>query len=420
MNEGKGTPKGAVKEMWAIKKEILDKQFAKKTYLTELESHLSSIRFRRNIEAMHPIDLLLDKKTGKPDEILGPQTGFDPFNLREDQKNNANLPTELRRILNDAEPEMQNLFQPIFDETSRQEYIDTHELKTQLFEAKWKWYVETKMSQLHGTTKELAEERSYAEEYDAWLSNRVEFMYDFLDFDTERHRIRNKFLQEMHKKTTLKDIGEKLDEFIFSSKAAVAETWDLGRHVLEQPLSPQKDKDEGDYDWYANIVKSFDPQRPNWLDDESQIDDLASGETYFAKEVMKQIKFNDSMRDYSIGQLTAEEHQEIALFHTMRQDPFYKHHMRTHLSKFADEVNNTGLSTSSPAYINPDDFTKFDRINLFDFRRTLPQKLREPKLDNKGRAWGFGKRKASQAQVSVWAGSGRIMVNGRPFIQYFS
>lgn len=68
---------------------------------------------------------------------------------------------------------------------------------------------------------------------------------------------------------------------------------------------------------------------------------------------------------------------------------------------------------------DPDDFTKFDRINLFDFRRTLPQKPREPKLDNKGKAWGSGKRKNALAVANVKAGSGKIIINGRPLLQYF-
>jgi len=68
---------------------------------------------------------------------------------------------------------------------------------------------------------------------------------------------------------------------------------------------------------------------------------------------------------------------------------------------------------------DPDDFTKFDRINLFDFRRTLPQKPREPKLDSKGKAWGSGKRKSCLAVANVKAGSGKITVNGRPLLQYF-
>lgn len=138
-----------------------------------------------------------------------------------------------------------------------------------------------------------------------------------------------------------------------------------------------------------------------------------------AIESMNQIKFRDALRDHSIGSLTPEEHQEIALFHTMRQDPFYRHHMRTHLSKFSENTsfNMFNLINTTPG--EADDFTKFDRINLFDFRRTLPQKDREPKLDIKGRAWGMGKRKASVAFVNVKAGSGRITVNGKPFIQYF-
>ena len=45
--------------------------------------------------------------------------------------------------------------------------------------------------------------------------------------------------------------------------------------------------------------------------------------------------------------------------------------MRTHLSKFADEINTTALDGMNMVKNGADDFTKFDRINLFDFRRTL-------------------------------------------------
>jgi hypothetical protein len=56
------------------------------------------------------------------------------------------IPTQLRKILNSTEPELQNLFNPIFDETSRKEYLDLNELKLRLFEAKWEWYLDKKMS----------------------------------------------------------------------------------------------------------------------------------------------------------------------------------------------------------------------------------------------------------------------------------
>lgn len=54
------------------------------------------------------------------------------------------------------------------------------------------------------------------------------------------------------------------------------------------------------------------------MQDESQIEDIASTEQFLAKEIIREVKFEDAMRDHSIGTLTPEEHQEIALFHTMK------------------------------------------------------------------------------------------------------
>ena len=66
------------------------------------------------------------------------------------------------------------------------------------------------------------------------------------------------------------------------------------------------------------------------------------------------------------------------------------------------------------------DIPKFDRINLYDFRRALPMKEREARLDSSGAAWGFGKRKTSRAVVRVKPGKGLISINGMPMLDYFS
>ena len=66
------------------------------------------------------------------------------------------------------------------------------------------------------------------------------------------------------------------------------------------------------------------------------------------------------------------------------------------------------------------DHPKFDRLNIYDFRRALPQKERESVLDNKGNSWGFGKRKTSRAVVRVKPGKGTIQINGMNMLQYFS
>jgi len=51
------------------------------------------------------------------------------------------------------------------------------------------------------------------------MKERVELMYSYDDIRHDRHILRNRFLHEMNKKTTLRDIGAKLDEFILDSKA---------------------------------------------------------------------------------------------------------------------------------------------------------------------------------------------------------
>ena len=65
------------------------------------------------------------------------------------------------------------------------------------------------------------------------------------------------------------------------------------------------------------------------------------------------------------------------------------------------------------------DIPKFDRINIYDFRRALPQKERISNLDHKGCAWGFGKRKRSRAIVRVKPGKGVITINGKNLLDYF-
>jgi len=63
------------------------------------------------------------------------------------------------------------------------------------------------------------------------------------------------------------------------------------------------------------------------------------------------------------------------------------------------------------------DHVKFDKLNLYDFRRNLPMKEREAKIDSKMRAYGFGKRKRSNAIAVVLPGRGKITINGKPLLQ---
>jgi len=103
----------------------------------------------------------------------------------------------------------------------------------------------------------------------------------------------------------------------------------------------------------------------------------------------------------------------------MKQDPYYKHYIYNHLRKYCEDEDEMNLNfpLSSVEKMDIYDHTKFDRLNLFDFRRNLPMKEREAKIDSKMRAYGYGKRKKSKAIATVMPGTGKITVNGKPILQ---
>ncbi len=43
-------------------------------------------------------------------------------------------------------------------------------------------------------------------------------MFGYLEYDSDRTRVRNKFINEINKKTTLKDIGRLLDKFMLDEE----------------------------------------------------------------------------------------------------------------------------------------------------------------------------------------------------------
>lgn len=51
---------------------------------------------------------------------------------------------------------------------------------------------------------------------------------------------------------------------------------------------------------------------------------------------------------------------------------------------------------------------------------TEKAEVKKPKLDDKGRAYGTGRRKVASARVWIKPGTGKITVNGKNFREYFA
>lgn len=50
-------------------------------------------------------------------------------------------------------------------------------------------------------------------------------MYNYLDYESDRYRIRERFARHCNQKTTIEDIGELLDELTLDSKARDPESF---------------------------------------------------------------------------------------------------------------------------------------------------------------------------------------------------
>ena len=274
-------------------------------------------------------------------------------------------------------------------------------------------------NQVEVMTKKLFEERQQLEYEDERMNEKLDFMYHSLDYDYDRHRVRDKFLQECNKRTTLADIGETLDKLVIDSKAAMWKYYHLGTDHDKQPARASKDYSSVDFKWSGKLLRTMDPKTPLWIDDENQMYQQEEGNIGMHQKVRDFVKYNDEHRDYSYGALSKDEKNEIALFHSMKQDPWFKHYIYNHLRKYAEDEDeiNLGFPNSSIEKLDIYDHTKFDKLNLFDFRRNLPMKARESKVDSFMRAYGYGKRKRSRALVYVEPGKGEVKVNGKPLLQ---
>ena len=94
------------------------------------------------------------------------------------------------------------------DELDQRNYEDHFELVDKYFVSKFEYYMREKLNQIKLTQKDLEERYEERKIVDERIKRRADFMYNYGDYDSDRTKIRKRFIEEMNKKTTLKDIGD--------------------------------------------------------------------------------------------------------------------------------------------------------------------------------------------------------------------
>ena len=142
---------------------------------------------------------------------------------------------------------------------------------------------------------------------------------------------------------------------------------------------PGKDQSNWSMSIFGSVMEGKDPVKPHILDDQSSLDRMPEGLDTPLRDIIERVKFEDARRDHNPDTLTADEKLEIQLFHSFKQDPYFKHYLFNGMRQFSDDVDDTfgdfPYPQSNHKMLN--DFPKFDRLNIYDFRRALPQQEKE-------------------------------------------
>lgn len=135
---------------------------------------------------------------------------------------------------------------------------------------------------------------------DEFMQKRLEFMYAYFDYDNDRARVRDRFIKEQNKKTTLKDIGEALDKFLLDERAESLRYTDETKNGQDLSIpSATKDMKNLDFTWSGRLFKDMDPLKPLLMDEPSPLDGMPIDQDLPYKDILARIKYEDSRTDYS-------------------------------------------------------------------------------------------------------------------------
>lgn len=300
-----------------------------------------------------------------------------------------------------------------YNETTQvaKEFAD--EIKNKYFQAKWKWFVNTYIKSTKVRNIEVEEMIENQMEEEGFIKDKLEYMYNHLDDHNDRQKVRQILSHEIHKKTTIQEIGEILDDIIVKYGSTVGDA-DLEVEGL--------DRDYESPDLYHSVkkIKQMGKIVPSLYEDRDAlvgVKGITEQEVY--TDIMHKVDQEDQERDHSKESLTDHEKLEIQIYSSLKKDPYYKHYIYNCLRYEAEymnaKLNDVALSIAADNYKMR---IKFDPINVPKLEKQQQVSDFVGRLQN-DKAWGAGRRKSSRAIAAVKPGSGVITVNGKKFNDYF-
>jgi small subunit ribosomal protein S9 len=300
------------------------------------------------------------------------------------------------------------------DEISQKWAEFADEFKSRYFKTKFDWYKHTTLSAFVARDKKLQRDVDFHIDRENRADEKIEFMYNTLDTPSDRKYVRDLLSAEMHKKSNIQDIGEALDSIIREYQQL---------EQFSEPLQPKSLHEEyTTEDLYPHMTKQTSHMyiAPSYYEDRKAIQNIFDEQISESRKILAEsVDIDDQKRDHSKETLNDQEKFEMQVYSTIKRDPYYKHYIYNCFAHRTDFLNakKSGLALAIAAD-NYKNRVKFDPIEIPDVGNRQVSSGFIGKLNN-GKAWGAGRRKTARAIAAVQPGSGKIIVNGKNFVDYF-
>lgn len=161
---------------------------------------------------------------------------------------------------------------------------------------------------------------------------KLEHMYQFNDYFSDKYKIRKKITQEMGKRVSLKEINLLLNKMVSETRRRYND--DLTR--IPEFRYMNKDFHNHDFNILSLVKEDYGEVSPDVYDD----DVVAMRNTNSVYNQIKDIKERVEKEENSnLADLEENDIYEIEAFKTFKNDPVFKHYLNNHLSFFSEKLN---------------------------------------------------------------------------------
>lgn len=159
----------------------------------------------------------------------------------------------------------------------------------------------------------------------------LEYMYQYNDYFSGKHKLRMKITQEYAKKVSLKEVNQLLNKMMMDLKKQYND--DLFRKPEYRYLN--KDFTNYDFNLFNTIQEDYGLAEP----DIYSSDQVASFNFPAVYQQIKDIKEKVENDEYYPPDLTENDLYEIEAYKAYKNDPVFKHYLYNHLSFFTEKLN---------------------------------------------------------------------------------